>query len=200
MFGRQWLNRIKLDWKSIKHMTATKHTGSMQEQLDALKLEFKEVFQAGLGAIQGPKAKLHLKEGATPKFHKARQVPYSLRPKVEAELEKLEKEGIITKVDWSEWATPIVPVPKSNGSVRICGDFKVTINPELKVDHYPLPRIEDVFANLSAGEKFTKIDLRQAYLQLEMEEESKKYLTINTHKGLFRYNRLLFGVASAPAI
>ena len=92
--------------------------------------------------------------------------------------------------------TPVVAVPKANRLVRLCGDF----NPELKVDQYPLPRIEDIVANLAAGEKFIKIDLRQAYLQLETEEESKKYLTINTHKGLYQYNRLLLGVASAPAI
>ena len=84
--------------------------------------------------------------------------------------------------------------------IRLCGDFKVTINPELKVDQYPLFRIEDIFANLTAGEKFTKIDLCQAYLQLKMEEESNKYLTVNSHKGLYQYNRLLFGIASAPAI
>ena len=110
-------------------------------------------------------------------------------------MQKLENE-----VAWSEWATPVVAVPKANGLIRLCGDFKVTINSELKVDQYSLPRIEYIFANLAAAEKFTKIDLRQAYLQLEMEEESKKYLTINTHKGLYQYNRLLFGVTSAPAI
>lgn len=68
------------------------------------------------------------------------------------------------------------------------------------VAQFPLPRSEHIFANVAAGEKFTKIDLCQAYLHLEMEDESRKYLTINTHKGLFEYNRLLFGVVSAPAI
>ena len=81
LFGLQWLGKIKLDWTSIKHITVMKHTGSMQEQLDALKLEYKEVFEGGLGEIKGPKTKRHLKEGATPKFHKARRVPNSLRPK-----------------------------------------------------------------------------------------------------------------------
>ena len=65
---------------------------------------------------------------------------------------------------------------------------------------YPLPRIEDIFARLAGGQRFSKIDLRQAYNQLEMEEDSKKYLTINTHMGLFQYNRLVFGITSAPAI
>ena len=83
----------------------------------------------------------------------------------------------------SNWATPIVPVVKSNGDVRICGNFKVTVNPELQIDKYPLPRIEAIFANLSNGQKYSKIDLRQAFLTLECDDESKNVLTINTHKG-----------------
>ncbi len=82
-----------------------------------------------------------------------------------------------------------------NGKVRLCGDFKVTLNPQLMIDQYPLSRIEDILSSLSEGEKFTKLDLRQ-----EMSEESKKYLTINTLKGLYQFNRLVFGVASASAM
>ena len=131
---------------------------------------------------------------------KVRQVPHALRPKVEAELVKLQRQNIITPVENSEWATPIVPVPKPNGGVRICGDFKVTVNPNLIIDHYPLPRVEDVFATLSGGQRYSKLDLRQAYLHMVMDPESKKLLTINTHKGLFVFNRLAFGIASAPAM
>lgn len=146
------------------------------------------------------KAKLTLKENVTPQFVKARKVPFALRPRVEKELDKLVSDGILTKVDHSEWATPIVPVPKSNGDIRICRDFKVTLNPLLKVDQYPLPHIDEIFATLTPGKNFTKIDLKSAYLQMEVEEDCKQYLTISTHKGLLRYNRLVFGVASAPAI
>ncbi|XP_062389582.1 uncharacterized protein K02A2.6-like [Sardina pilchardus] len=159
-----------------------------------------KVFQEGIGTLKHMKAQIVLEDEAVPKFHKARQVPYALRPKVENELHILENEGILSKVDWSEWATPIVPVVKGNGSVRICGDFKVTINPVLKAEQYPLPRIDDIFAALGQGKRFSKIDLAQAYLQMEMDETSKKYLTINTTKGLYQYNRLVFGIASAPAI
>ena len=113
---------------------------------------------------------------------------------------RLEKDGILSKVEYSEWATPIVPVVKRNGSVRVCGDFKVSVNPVLCAEQYPLPRIEDIFANLAGGKHFSKLDLRQAYHQMEVREESKKYLTINSHKGLFQYNRLVFGVTSCPAI
>ena len=99
-----------------------------------------------------------------------------MRPKVEEELRRLQNEGILTKVEWSEWGTPIVPVPKKDGSVRICDDYKVTVHLELQAEQYPLPRIEDIFERLAGGQRFSKIDLRQAYHQLEMEEDSKKYL------------------------
>ncbi|GFO31292.1 Pol polyprotein [Plakobranchus ocellatus] len=108
--------------------------------------------------------------------------------------------NIISKVTHSEWAAPLVVVPKENGKVRLCGDFKVTINPEMKVDQYPLPTVQDLFATLSNGKKFTKLDLTQAYHQLPMDEDSKQYVTINTHVGLFRYNRMPYGIASGPAI
>ena len=115
-------------------------------------------------------------------------------------MRRLEKDGILSKVEYSEWATPIVPVLKRNGSVRVCGDFKVSVNPVLLTEQYPLPHIEDIFANLAGGKHFSKLDVRQAYHQMEVTEASKKLLTINTNKGLFRYNRLVFGISSCPAI
>lgn len=128
------------------------------------------------------------------------QVPYALKAKVEAEIDRLVKEGVLEPVQFSEWATPVVPVLKKDGSVRLCGDYKITVNGDAKTDTYPLPRIEDLFASLAGGTVFSKIDLSQAYLQVPLDELSKKYLTLNTHKGLFQFNRLPFGVASAPSI
>lgn len=129
-------------------------------------------------------------------------MPYTLRSKVEAELSILEETGILTKVEKSKWAISIVPVIKidTTGSVHICGDFKVTINPALHTVQYPLPLIEDIFASLFGGESFTNINLAQAYLQMEVEDSSKKFLTINTHEGLYQYNPLVFGITSEPAL
>ena len=146
------------------------------------------------------KAKLHLKSGATPKFVKARPVPFALRPKVEASLEKLEQEGVLEKVTHSEWGSPIVVVPKKTGGVKICGDYKVTLNQVLDVDQHPLPKPSDLFATLAGGKVFSKLDLTQAYHQMEVEEKFKHLLTITTHKGLYRYRRLPFGISSAPAL
>ena len=123
-----------------------------------------------------------------------------MRPKIEKELEKLQQIGVLSPVTWNEWATPIVAVQKPDGGVRLCGDYKVTVNPEIQVERYPLPQIEDIFATMNGGSVFSKIDLKLAYLQMEVEDECRKLLTINTHKGLYQFNRLPFGVASAPAI
>ena len=200
LFGRDWLKKIQLNWKNIKFLHSVSTGIQSGENLDNILKRYPSIFQDGIGSVNNIKATLHLKPDATPKFMKPRPVAYSLKPKIEAELEKLEQQGIIYRVDTSDWATPIVAIPKKDGSVRICGDFKVTLNPVLNVDQYPLPKTDDVFANLAGGEKFTKIDLRQAYLQLHLSEESKPLLTINTHKGLYRYNRMTYGISPAPSI
>ena len=115
-------------------------------------------------------------------------------------MERLQQDGIIEPVKFSEWAVPVVPVLKSDGSLRLCGDYKVTVNSVSSVESYPLPRIDDLLASLTGGKVFSKLDLSHAYPQLPLDEKSKEYVTITTRKGLFRYNRMLFGVASTPAI
>jgi transposase InsO family protein len=94
----------------------------------------------------------------------------------------------------------VAVLKRDKTSVRICGDFSVTINPVSKLDRYPIPKVEDLFSRLSGGKYFTKLDLSDAYQQVPLEEESKKYVVVNTRRGLFRYTRLPFGVSSAPGI
>ena len=123
-----------------------------------------------------------------------------LRGAVEHELDRLESVGVIERVSHSDWAAPIVAVPKSDGTVRICGDYKVTVNSALDIDQYPLPRPDDLMACLSGGHRFSKLDLSSAYQQMTLEEESRPFVTVNTHRGLYQFTRLPFGIASAPAI
>ena len=119
---------------------------------------------------------------------------------VEHELDRLVSDGILETVQLADWASPIVPVLKADGhSVRICGDFKL-LNQACKLDKYPLPKIEDLFVRVAGGKAFTKLDLSQAYQQVSLAEESRKYVVINTHRGLFRYNGMPFGVSSAPGV
>ncbi len=176
------------------------HVTENPQQLKAVLDKHAGVFTDGLGCLQGQQVHLYVDKKVTPKFCKPRTVPLALKGKVEAELERLETLGIISQVQFSSWAAPIVPVVKKDGSVHICGDYKATINQAALTVTYPLPRVEDLFANLSGGKQFSKLDLSNAYLQLPLDEESSQLVCINTHKGLFKFNRLPFGVSSAPAI
>lgn len=112
----------------------------------------------------------------------------------------MEREGVLRLVKTSEWSAPIVPVLKQNGLSRICGEIKVTVNPMTVPEKYPIPRVEDLFAKPSGGEKLSKLDSKDAYLQVELDEKSSKLVAINTQRGLYQCTRLPFGVTSAPSI
>lgn len=195
LFGREWLESIHLDWPLLRL-----ETSDTIPALEDVLSKHGDVFSEGLGKMKNIQARIQVKEDARPRFWKARPVALARKPAVDEALRELEAEGVIKKVATSEWAAPIVTPVKKDGSVRVCGDFKVTINSQLEVDEYPLPRIDDIYASLGGGTLFSVIDLRQAYLQMEVEEHSRPFLTINTTRGLFQYQRLPYGVASAPAI
>ena len=185
-----------------------KESGSMEHQeyteLASLLLEFGELFAEEPGTIVGHKAVVHLKEGAVPKLYSARPIPFPMKKAVEDELNRLVKQDILEIVDTTknpiEWASPLVCVPKSSGGVRLCVDFRVTINPHVYVDPHPLPRFEDIIAKLSGSKTFSIVDLTDAYLQMEVDPSSRKFMVVATHKGYFQYKRLPFGVNFAPAI
>ncbi|CAB3259806.1 unnamed protein product, partial [Arctia plantaginis] len=159
-----------------------------------LKVKYKEVFSKDRSShILNFKAKLKLKDGATPTFHKAYSIPYSKKQEVEDELLNLVKSGKIKKVAHSDWASPIVIVEKSNKNIRVCVDYKVTLHKQLDTDHYLLPLPEDIFSELALANCFCVLDLSGAYQQLLLDDKSQEYMTINTHLGLFRPTRLQFG-------
>ena len=187
LLGRDWLAAIRLDWKGCSY------NASLLSVLD----RFSDVFKEELGTLKGFQVKIYVDPDAVLSFHPPRSVPFALCVKVEQELERLQQQGTLEPVYIAEWAASIVVLKKS---VRICGDFSVTVNPVSKIDRYPIPNVEDLFARLCKSKLFSKLDLSQAYQQLTLDENSKKYLVINTHRGLFRYTRLPFSIASAPGI
>lgn len=115
-------------------------------------------------------------------------------------MRNLIQEGVLEQVDNSDWGTPLVPILKPSGDLRICSDYKVTINRFLVDFKYPLPRIEEIFASLEGGKLFTKLDLSNAYNQLLLDEKSQLLCTWSTHIGLLKVKRLPFGVKTATAI
>ena len=106
------------------------------------------------------------------------------------------------KLNVTPGAQPKIFKPRSvrDGQIRLCGDYKVTVNPILDIDQYPFLKPDDIFATLSGGKHFTTLDLSHANSQLLLDEDSRKYATINAHKGLYQYTRLPFGIALAPAV
>ena len=139
-----WLYKIRLNWCAIKSPNVSQTTPPAKERLHIMLERYSDAFEDW--TVKSAKTKLTLKEDAQAHFHKAQAVLYALGPKVEEELRRLQNKVIPTNVEWSsEWGTPIVPIPKKDGSVRICGEYKVTVIPELQAEQYPLPRIQDIF-------------------------------------------------------
>ena len=165
LMGQNWLSVLRLDWKQIKQISL-----EPSDKVEDLVSKYASLFDGGLGTIKGMTAHLKLKENPTPQFFKPRSVPFALKGKIAEEFKRLERLGVLEKVEFSDWATPIVPVLKPAGSVRICSDYEVTTNPVLHVPEYPMPMAEELFTQLNGSEKLTKLDLSSAYQQVLLDE------------------------------
>ena len=199
LLGRDWLKVITLDWKRLFQ---TVSVPKMNNSIEDVVRKYGEVFEhkSQHHVIGRFEANVQLKPEAQPVFRKARPVPYSLRDAVEKSLDKAVQEGIMIPVGVSKWASPIVVAPKANGSIRVCGDYKRTVNLQVDDQIYPLPTAQDIFSTLAGGKIFSTIDLSNAYQQVKLTQAARELLTINTHKGLYQYTRLPYGVKVAPAI
>ena len=144
LFGRNWLQVIQLDWASLKVNRVEAISGALDKLLE----EYQDIFESEVGTLEGYTAHREVQGNATPRFHKPRSLPYALREAIEKELDRLEVNGVLERVNTSRWAVPIVPVPKPDGTVRLCGDYKVTVNSHLLVDQYPLPKPDDTYSQL----------------------------------------------------
>ncbi|PIC43510.1 hypothetical protein B9Z55_004221 [Caenorhabditis nigoni] len=209
LLGTDWISKDPHLWQILNANQISKVSSgvgsacndldNMREGLKAeLNKQFSDVFKPELGHCTKTKASLVLKPDAQPVFRKSRPVPFAAVSTVTEELDRLQKAGVISPIDHSDWAAPIVLVKKKNGSLRMCADFSTGLNDAIQLHQHPLPTADDIFATLNGGKFFSQIDLAEAYFQIELDEEAKKMLCINTHKGLYRYNRLAFGVKSAP--
>ena len=133
-------------------------------------------------------------------IYRARSLPFAKRVRVEEELRHMLKEGIIAPASNPVVAAPIVPVAKSNGDVRVCGDYQLTANKLIDAGSYHLPSFEEIAQQLSKFRVFSKLDLERAYLQVPLDSDSQALTTISTPIGYFNFTRLPFGVSAAPRI
>jgi hypothetical protein len=213
LFGRDWIaafnlhprcDRVQLrdDMPEVAKLRRPEQAANMD--VDMLLKDYADVVSDRLGKVHGYQASIQLREDAKPVVFKPRPVPFAFKKAADQEIDRLLQGNIFEPIDpittEITWASPVVYVPKPSGQVRLCGDFKVTINPYLVYTQHPLPRFEEIATTFNGFEEFSVIDLKDAYLQLEVEPVSRKYLVISTHRGYFQYTRLPFGVASAPSL
>ena len=164
---KKWLRQIKLAWGEILSVS-NENPISAEGQLSNLLSKYHELFTDNYEGMKGLEAHITMKSNVKPIFVKVRRVPYGLKVQVEKELDRLEAHGVINKTDKSSWATPIVVVAKSDNTVRICGDYKATINQSVEDEPYVLPTTQDLYSALVGSKVFRKLDLSYAYAQLNV--------------------------------
>lgn len=204
LMGRTWLDMFYSGWRETFACPTLSAVGvnTLKEERTVfdLKSKFPTVIDRDFSKpIVGYEGDLVLKEN-TPISKKAYQVPLRLKQKVLDYLDGLERDGIITPVVASEWASPVIAVVKKNQDIRLVIDCKVSINKVLVPNTYPLPVAQDIFATLAGSKVFCSLDLEGAYTQLPLTERSKRFMVINTLKGLFVYNRLPQGASPSASI
>ena len=166
---------------------------------DQLIQQYPHLFE-GIGKLKDFEVHLHIDQSVPPVAQPHRRIPFHMRKKVEQELENLEKQGIIEKVEGpTPWVSPLVATPKKNGDARICVDMR-RANQAIQRERHPSPTVDDLTHTLNGSTVFSKLDLRAGYHQLLLAPESRYITTFATHKGLRRYARLNFGTNSASEI
>ncbi|XP_055527451.1 uncharacterized protein K02A2.6-like [Wyeomyia smithii] len=198
LLGLDFINAFNLWAKPLTNICNQVNRSGSKNDVNWYLTRFPKVFSESLGHCTKAKIKLYLKANARPVFRPKRPVPFHAVSKVDEELARLQRLHIITPVDYSDWAAPIVSVRKPEGKIRVCADYSTGRNAVLEPHHYPLPSPDEIFSKLSGNKIFSIIDLSDAYLQVEVDDDSKEMLTINSHRGLFKFNRLAPGVKSAP--
>ena len=121
------------------------------------------------------------------------RLPFGLRDKVDQKLDDLLDKDIIEEVPNTPttWVLPLVVVPKPDEDIRVCVEA-------IMRECHPIPTIEEILSDLNGSTVFSKLDLKWGFHQVELEEKSQEITTSVTHRGLYRYKRLMFGISSAP--
>lgn len=159
---------------------------------------FGDVFEDRLGKVKGFEHRVKRKENVRAVQQKVRRLPLATRDEVFKEIKKLENSDVIEQIEASEWVSAMVVVTKRDGRVRLCVDLRA-VNEAIVADVFPLPHFEDLLTRLSGATVFSKLDALSAYHQVELAESSRDLTAFITPWGLYRFKRVPFGLASAPA-
>ena len=152
----------------------------------------------GIGKVKDFQLIVLIDPKVQPVAQPIRKVPYHLRDKLSTKLDELVELDMIEKVSGpSSWVSPVVVVPKPSGDICSCVDMRQA-NTAVKRERVPIPTIDEVLQDLNQSKFFCKLDLTSAYHQIKLSPESRDITTFGTHKGLYRYKRLMFGISCAP--
>ncbi|XP_052218342.1 uncharacterized protein K02A2.6-like [Dreissena polymorpha] len=163
----------------------------------SIQTKFPKCFD-GLGKLKDYQLHIDIDKHIQPVVQGLRRVPYNLRQKLEKKIEELLSMDIIEKVEGtSKWVSPFVVVPKPNGDVRLCVDMR-RAHEAVITERYPIPTTEEILRGLNKSTVFSKLDIFMVYHQMELDDSSREITTFMTHKGMYRYKRLLFGISCAP--
>ncbi|CAM4572737.1 unnamed protein product [Lepidochelys olivacea] len=133
--------------------------------------------------------------------HPIRVQPYRVSPQaktaIEREIQDMLQMGVIRPSE-SAWASPVVLVPKPDGEIRFCVDYR-KLNAVTRPDNYPMPRTDELLEKLGRAQFISTLDLTKGYWQVPLDESAKERSAFITHLGLYEFNVLPFGLRNAPA-
>ena len=190
--GGSWEKPPSADDVDLSHLPE-----KMQEKVRKLLRKYSKMYDGTLGEIRVTEHKIDLKEGSEPYA----QNPYRAGPKAREfeaqEIDRMLKAGVIEPAQ-SEWASPVVLVPKKDGTLRFCVDYR-RLNAMSVRDSYPLPRMDECIDSLGEAKVFTTLDCNWGYWQVPIREKDRDKTTFASHSGLYRFLRMPFELMNAPA-
>lgn len=158
--------------------------------------QYKDVFK-GLGEIGTYKIKV--KVNAVPVIKPIRRVPHAIKDRLKETLDNYEKRGVIEKVEGpTEWCNNLVIVEKPDGSLRLCLDPK-ELNINILRENFLIPSPEEIYNNLQGKQVFSVLDMKDGFFQIKLVDE-KNLCTFGTSFGRYKFNRMPFGISSAPEV
>ena len=186
------------NFKSVSSVRQERATYSLGNKADVI-ARYADVFCGDVGTLEG-KQRLTVDPGVTPTVSPSRRMPFALRSKLQVELDRLTELGVVAPVDEpTDWVSNIVIATKPSGDLRICIDPK-PLNKALKRERYPIPVIDDVLPELATAKMFTKIDAKNGYWHMALDDKSAKLTTFDTPFGRYCWKRLPFGLSVSSEI
>jgi transposase InsO family protein len=170
-----------------------------QDSLRSLLTEFTDVFMepgGTLGRTDIAEHTINTGDSKPIKMHPRRTL-IKQKEVIDEEVTQMLANDIIEPSN-SPWASPVLLVTKKDGSIRFCVDFR-KVNECTVKDAYPLPRIDETLDTLAGAQWFHTLDLASGYWQCKMSEKDKPKTAFTTHRGLFQFKVMPFGLCNAPA-